>query len=231
MADFMDNGGYGSDKIDAACMKNLDQLMSTDNPKSQLGEPIWEIATLFPPQGQWTADEYLGLQTNRLVEFDDGKLEFLPAPTELHQLIAFYLCTLLRNLGSGDPPGLALMSPFRVKVSESKFREPDVLFMLDENRNRRNNQFWDGADLVVEVVSDDDPNRDFQIKKKEYAEAGITEYWIVDPRDRSISVLALDAGKATYRISGRYEEGQIAKSVLLTEFEVSVKAVFDQPQS
>jgi Uma2 family endonuclease len=96
--------------------------MSTDMPHSRPGDSTWEIASLFPHQGDWTVSDYLGLSTNRPIELNDGKLEFLPMPTELHQLIVFYICAVLRNLGAGKPPGLALMSPFRVRVSPTKYR-------------------------------------------------------------------------------------------------------------
>ena len=44
-------------------------------------EPTWEIARLFPAQGEWSAEEYLSLETNQLVEFSNGVLEFPPMPT------------------------------------------------------------------------------------------------------------------------------------------------------
>ena len=43
------------------------------------------------------------------------------------------------------------------------------------------NVHWTGADLVIEVVSPDDPDLDLVVKRQEYAQAGIPEYWIVDP--------------------------------------------------
>jgi hypothetical protein len=55
------------------------------------GEPVWEIARLFPVQGEWTAEEYLALDTNHFVEFSDGYIEFLPMPTVAHQLILLFL--------------------------------------------------------------------------------------------------------------------------------------------
>lgn len=114
--------------------------MPMEIPKSRPGDPTWEIVSLFPSQGDWTAAEYLSLETNHLIELNDGKLEFLSMPTELHQLIVFYLCSLLCNLNGGNPPGMSLISPFRIQVSPSKFREPDVLFMLHEHQNRRHDK-------------------------------------------------------------------------------------------
>ena len=65
----------------------------------------WEIATLFPEQGGWSEEEYLRLtdETNRLIEFDDGRVEFLPTPTELHQaLVGFLYHALLSFVTLGD---------------------------------------------------------------------------------------------------------------------------------
>ena len=179
--------------------------MSLDMPpKSQVGQPAWELATLFPLQGEWSEHKYLSLDTNRLVELNCGMLEVLPMPTELHQLIAQFLYRRLFGLeagaeGVGGPLGLTLVAPFRVRLPSGKFRQPDVMFMLRANRARRHNQFWEGADLVIEVVSDDDPDRDLVTKRSEYAQANISEYWIVDPRHRSVAVLTLDAGSNVYK--------------------------------
>jgi Uma2 family endonuclease len=59
-------------------------------------EPAWDVATLFPNQGQWSEEEYFALSTNRQVELSDGRIEVLPMPTRLHAAIAFLMCTLLR---------------------------------------------------------------------------------------------------------------------------------------
>src|SRR6516225_2804569 len=55
------------------------------------GEPTWDIARLFPAQGDWSESEYLALATNQLIELTDGALDFLPMPTIFHQRIAQFL--------------------------------------------------------------------------------------------------------------------------------------------
>jgi hypothetical protein len=62
---------------------------------TSLKNPTWEIAHLFPAQGTWSEEEYLGLSGNRLVEFSDGFLEVLPLPTTSHQALVAYLYGLL----------------------------------------------------------------------------------------------------------------------------------------
>jgi Uma2 family endonuclease len=112
---------------------------------------------------------------------------------------------------------------------ERKVREPDVVFMLAEHADRRENRYWQGADLAMGVVSDDKPSRDWKTKRAEYAQAGIREYWIVDPRDRSMTVLSLPVGETAYREAGRYTEGQTAASAMLDGICVDVANTF-QPQ-
>lgn len=202
--------------------------MTTVPPVSQIGDPPWEIATLFPPQGAWSEAEYLALTGNRLIELCDGKLEVLPVPTQLHQMIVAYLYETIKAFVVANDLGKVLFAPLRVRVRSGRFREPDVLFMSKRNAERRGNQYWEGADLVVEVVSEDDPDRDWKTKRAEYAEAGIPEYWIVDPRDESITVLTLPQGQSEYAEAGKYARGEAAASVLLDGLSVKVDEVFSQ---
>jgi Uma2 family endonuclease len=110
-------------------------------------------------------------------------------------------------------------------VRDGKFREPDILLLRDARDPRRQDRFWRGADLVAEVVSEDDPERDTQIKRIDYAEAGIPEYWIVNPLDETVTVLTLSAG--SYAEYGVFRRGDEACSKLLDGFAVRVDAIFD----
>ncbi len=179
---------------------------------------------LRPLQGLWTEAQYLRLsdQTNRLVEFTDGVVEILSPPTDRHQVILLFLYDLfnafIQVLG-----GKVLVAPLRLQIRPGKYREPDILLVLDASDPRRQNRFWLGADLVVEVVSPDNPERDTRDKRADYAEAGIPEYWIIDPAEETITVLTL-AGHA-YGEHGRFQRGATVTSVLLEGFAVSVDAL------
>ena len=192
------------------------------------GEPAWEIAQLFPPQGAWTEEEYLALNGNHLVEFSEGRIEVLPMPTELHQLILAFLYRTFQPFVEGQALGRVLFSPLRVRLWEGKIREPGLVVLLKENEHLRGNQFWRGADLAVEIVSADDPKRDLEIKRDEYARAGIREYWIVDPRDETVRVLFLAKPGEPYTEVGVYRRGDQAGSVLLSGLAVDVEAVFSE---
>jgi Uma2 family endonuclease len=145
-------------------------------------------------------------------------------PTDKHQAISrllfLALLAFVERLG-----GTVFYAPLRVQVRPGKFREPDLLLLLDANDQRRQNAYWFGADLVMEIVSPDRPERDTEEKPVDYAEADIPEYWIVNPLDETITVLCL-AG-AGYTTHGIFRPGDLATSALLTGFTVSVAEAFD----
>jgi Uma2 family endonuclease len=187
-------------------------------------EPVWEVAHLFPPQGQWSEEDYLALDTNHLFEYSHGQLEVLEMPTQAHQLIVIVLFKLLERFVDEQELGLVLLAPLRIQLWPGKFREPDIVFMLHEHRDRRGEQFWLGADLVVEVVSPESRRRDSERKKREYAQAAIPEYWLVDPEQQTVTVFTLV--KSDYVIHGVFRPGEQATSRLLPGFQASVATLF-----
>jgi Uma2 family endonuclease len=191
-----------------------------------VAEPTWEIVELFPEQGEWTEEEYMLLPSNRLIEFSDGRIEILPMPSRRHQEIVFVLTSLLRSFVNQKGLGLVLFAPFIIRLWPRKNREPDVMFMFQKNSHRCFETYWQGADLVIEVVSPDDPKRDLIVKKEEYARAKIPEYWLVNPVTETITVYVLDEGAEVYRESDPFVKGQSAASRLLEGFTVDVAEVF-----
>ena len=177
-------------------------------------------------QGMWSVEQYLALtaQTNRLLEYTDGVIEVLPMPTDKHQSISLFL--LLCFLAFVRPRGgVAFYAPLRLEIRPGKFREPDLLILLRSDDPRRQNDYWRGADLVVEIVSPDNPARDLEEKPRDYAEAGIPEYWIVNPLDETVTVLTLSAG--SYAEYGVFRRGDEARSKLLDGLTVRVDQIFD----
>ena len=185
---------------------------------------------LLPPQGRWSEEEYLVLTDHRvrLVEYTDGFLEALPMPTAAHQRMLGYLFLAFTQFFNARG-GSVLFAPLRLQIRTGKYREPDLLLLLSTADSRNQNRFWLGADLVMEVVSEDKPERDLVDKRIDYAEGRIPEYWIVNPQNETITVLQL-VGDA-YKEAGCYRRGESACSVLRPEFGVAVNAVFDSAKS
>jgi Uma2 family endonuclease len=191
-------------------------------------EQEWKdlLKELLPAQGEWRQDEYLVLteHSNRLVEYTDGFLEALPMPTDKHQSVLRFLLFAFSAFVEARG-GKVQFAPLRLQIRQGKFREPDLLLLLSAADPRRQNRFWLGADLALEVVSEEKPERDVVEKRGDYAESRVPEYWIVNPQIETITVLSLSGD--SYSEAGTYRRGETAESVLLPGFSVAVSAVFD----
>jgi len=202
-------------------IQTYDSTVSTT--QQQVDDLVLEV---LPAQGQWSEDAYLWLtdHTTRLIEFTDGYIEVLPMPTDAHQTLVLLLYELLTAFVR-PRGGKVLVAPLRLKIRDRKYREPDILLVCSARDPRRQNRFWLGADLVVEIVSPDKPERDLIDKRLDYAEAHIPEYWIVNPQSETITVLRLEG--TAYVEHGIFGRGTEASSVLLADFRVNVTTVFD----
>jgi Uma2 family endonuclease len=198
--------------------------LTTALPSAQEWKDVLE--EILPPQGRWSEDEYLVLtdHRNRLVEFTDGFLEVLPMPTDKHQAILAFLNEVFRAF-LNPRGGKVRFSPLRLRIRPGKFREPDLLLLLSGADPRRQNRFWLGADLALEVVSEEKPERDLVEKRGDYAEGHVLEYWIVNPQTETITVLRLRGD--VYEEAGIYRRGDTAASPILAGFSVAVDLVFD----
>src|SRR6516225_9440804 len=148
------------------------------------------LLEILPAQGSWSEEEYLVLtgSSNRLVEYTDGNLEVLPMPTVRHQcILEFVYAAFLAFVGPMG--GKVHFAPVRLQIRPGKYREPDLMLLRSAEDSRRQNRFWTGADLALEVVSEDKPERDLADKRGDYAEGYVPEYWIVNPVSEAISVL------------------------------------------
>ena len=186
------------------------------------------LRDLLPPQGAWDEAAYLWLtdRSNRLIELIDGRIEELPMPTSTHQAVLLFLYDRFRAFLK-PRGGVVMVAALRMRVRAGTFREPDLLLLRDRADPRYQDRYWLGADLVVEVISPDNPDRDLVEKRADYAAAGIPEYWIADPRHETITVLTLQQGG--YAEQGVYRRGATARSPLLDGFSADVGAVFDAP--
>lgn len=193
-------------------------------------EPAWQIARLFPAQGEWTDEAYLSFteSLSQLCELVAGQVEVPEMPTKTHQqivhaLLAAFL-SFLRLRRCGD----AIAAPYRVRLRLGGFREPDITVYRTDHLDRFGERFGDVPDLVVEVVSDDPASRtrDYEDKRRDYAAAGIPEYWIIDPAADRVLVLALEAGD--YVTAAERRLGDAVQSRLFADFSVTISTLLTQ---
>jgi len=80
-------------------------------------------------------------------------------------------------------------------------REPDIIFLSDENRNKLKKTYLDGpADLVIEIISEESLLRDRGEKFAEYEIGGVKEYWILDPETKRADFFILKEGRYERRV-------------------------------
>lgn len=187
---------------------------------SQDGEPTREAAHRLPPQGHWSEEDFLKLQSTQMAELVNGRLEILPMPNLKHQRL---LKMLLGFVEAAAPPhSLVLFAPLPTKLFPGTIREPDLLYISPDNLPPVEAEYPTKIDLAMEIVSDgtEARKRDYEDKRLDYAKAGVAEYWIVDPRDQIVTVLVL-AGEQ-YVEQGRFVSGQTANGKLLSNLIVDV---------
>lgn len=121
---------------------------------------------------------------NRIAEwFNEEMIVYMP-PKFLHQEISGFLYALLRQYSNILKNGQVMIAPFEVKLwADGPAREPDILFVSNSNLDNLNEKrYFGGPDLVVEIVSPSSAKIDRVDKFIEYEQAGVLEYWLIDPR-------------------------------------------------
>jgi Uma2 family endonuclease len=102
--------------------------------------------------------------------------------------------------------------------------QPDVIFVVKERLDIIKEERVEGApDIVVEVLSPGNWLVDRREKFRVYAKAGVREYWIVDPKARTVELFCLRG--STYALTGKYGAGETVRSEVLPGFEVKVEEV------
>lgn len=159
-------------------------------------------------------EDYLQFASDapHIIEWANGEAIIHMPPLFRHQDVVTFLAGLLRGFATFFDLGVVIVAPFEVKLWEDgPAREPDVLFISRAQQNQLSEQrFAGGPDLVVEVISPSSATEDRGRKFADYQQAGVREYWLIDPRathqradfyvlDNSVTFQA-----ATIDANGRY---------------------------
>jgi Uma2 family endonuclease len=179
-----------------------------------------------PKQGDWTYKHYAALpRDGKRYEIVNGVLYMTPAPNIAHQDAAFEIASYIRTHVKVSSLGRVFMAPVDVELAPGTVVQPDVLVVLNANRDKiKENRIIGAPDLVVEVVSPGTAIYDRHEKYDAYAHTGVQEYWIADPGTRTVEVLALESGK--YHSLGVFRGQAILPSQVLPEFAPHVEQFF-----
>jgi Uma2 family endonuclease len=182
----------------------------------------------WPRQGDWTYEDYLRLPDDgNRYEVIRGALYVTPAPNFKHQFSVVKLVSALDGFVSKGELGVVLAAPFDVllPVGIASPVEPDVMFFRTGNAPQEDDKNFQGVpDLIAEVLSPRTRSLDRKVKLQAYQEAGIPEYWIVDPSARAVEVHVLENGRYVELCRGGV--GDKARSAVLPGFEVKVAGLF-----
>ena len=182
----------------------------------------------WPAQGEWTYEDYKKLPDDgRRYEIIEGVLYVTAAPGFDHQYTVTRLLVHLDNLVTEQNLGVVLVAPFEVHLPDiAQPVQPDVLFVAAERAPRPGAEGFTGApDLIVEVLSQSTARTDRLVKFGAYERAGVREYWLADPRTRSVEVYSLSE-EGTYEMAGQYTPGETVKSAVLSDLALPVDELF-----
>jgi Uma2 family endonuclease len=162
-----------------------------------------------------------------LAEWVDGEAILMPPPSLRHQDVIRFLLTLMSWFVESRDAGKIYASPVQMKLAHSG-REPDILFVAAEHKSRLRNNYVDGpADLAVEVISPDSRSRDRIEKFREYEQAGVREYWVIDPIRKEAAFYALAADSSFQPLS--VELDGVFRSRVLEGFWLQVEWLWQDP--
>jgi Uma2 family endonuclease len=181
-----------------------------------------------PKQGEWTYDDYKKLPDDgNRYEILNGVLLLMPSPKDSHQNAAgwiyHHLVIHVRLAGLGK----VRMAPLDVKLDEKNTFQPDVLVVLNEHLDRLTEDGVMGApDLTVEVLSPSTALEDRVDKHREYALAGVPEYWIVSTERHTVEVFTLKGRE--YRSLGIFSGKDTLPSKIVPNIPVHVEQFFEE---
>ena len=179
-----------------------------------------------------TYEEYLSLSGEpQITEWVDGEVISYMPPFQRHQVIVSFLNRILGEFISILQLGDMIVAPFEVKLwPDGPSREPDLLFISEASLvNLTEKRFVGGPDLVVEVVSGDSVRRDRVDKFQEYEQAGVREYWIIDPRPNRQQADFYERDDDGLFVPAELDENGVFRSAVLPGFWLDVNWFWEEP--
>jgi Uma2 family endonuclease len=153
----------------------------------------------------------------------------MAGPSPVHQDLLLELAIQLHGFLKGTPCR-AHIAPFEVRLfpkedgSDNTYVEPDIFVVCDKSKIDRHG--CKGApDFVVEILSPSSRSMDLLYKLNKYRDAGVREYWVIDPEETLVMVYIFDEGKTLYTAYSAKETEKLEVTVLKGCF-IDLKALF-----
>ena len=177
-----------------------------------------------------TVPEFLQMEfegEDAYYELINGHIVRKSAPTLQHQECSFQITLKLGNYIVEKKLGKLFNAPTDVYLDEFNHVLPDIFFV--SNKNQKILDYREGVvmgvpDMIVEILSPGTMGNDRFDKKKAYKDAGVQEYWLVDPNNRTVEVYQNNNGD--FELFDFAEVDGTIKSKVLDGFELDIKEVF-----
>ena len=167
---------------------------------------------------RYTFADVLSWDEDERIEIIDGEAFMMATPSRIHQEISGELFRQLANFLEGKQCRV-YPAPFGVRLFARDGDGPEDVDKLDQHGCK-------GApEMVIEILSPSTLRHDRLVKLNLYDQAGVLEYWIVDPQNRAVQVFRRDGG-AALRICEEYGHTQVAKVSVLDGCFLELSKVF-----
>lgn len=181
----------------------------------------------------YTYADYYKWRLEERVELIKGKIfRMSPAPTTAHQRVSSHLFAAMFNYLT-DKQCEVFAAPFDVRFPGRSKDDKDIITVLQPDLcvvcdpQKIDDRGCLGApDLVVEILSAGNHKRELKYKYDIYEEAGVKEYWIADPAEKSVQIYVLTDG--VFLASGPLYEEDTATSTAIPGFTVNLTSIFER---
>ena len=148
----------------------------------------------LPKSNTYTIDDIYALPEGQRAELIDGQIYDMAPPSPMHQELVMELSATLRDyIKKNGGPCKVYPAPFAVFLNEDdrNYMEPDISVICDSSKV--DNRGYQGApDFIIEIVSPSSQRMDYLTKLFKYRTAGVREYWIVNPLQRTVQVYSFE---------------------------------------
>lgn len=175
----------------------------------------------------WTYEDYLNLPDDgNRYEIIKGKLLLVPLRDTAHQYCCGKLLGALLQFVIEHDLGEVYHAPYDVRLSrDADPVEPDILFIAKNHVPEAKDSYFAGVpNLVVEILSKSTARTDTNVKFSIYEQAGVPEYWIVDPKTQTVRIYTLENG--LYAEWGAYAQDEVITSNVLAGLEIVNSTLF-----
>ena len=187
-----------------------------------------DLAAMPDINRNYTHEEYMNIEyinENPRLELIDGQIYFMAAPNRAHQEVSSNLQGTIWNFLKGKKCQI-FAAPFAVNLEQGKGHDttvqPDLVVVCDPNKLDKKG--CNGTpDMVIEILSPSTTRKDRLLKYLKYEQAGVAEYWIVDPDGRFVEVYLLQDGRY---FSKRYGEEDKIPCDVLEGLEIDLNEIF-----